>query len=742
MITFRARMYNVTSGEYCDDTPIEYSFAQYYGYTGVEEASSSNLSFADWLLGAYGGWTPALAESGTDVMLGQDGNTLTNIPYTRFSNNRGTNVGTRFEYYAKKYFDANSAWPVLRLLTSDDSDSYYLEWKHSAPNGFFVKSESNFSRWEYVFQWTDALNTQYSDDRKYNLFFSSVFISSSGISELITPGNIKYAGAFRYNDTSGNIDVLVGANVYNVSVTNEDCLKYDAGTYLGKLGSNRYFYKSYNGTTIAMFQISGSGWIGPVTIAPYINNQFPVGWSPYFSNNTRPSWTFSYDGINWAIFSDYHTKGGSYDNPDLPIFSDNIDDSMGQCGIIVGSNAEFLYYYLQGTFTPLEPPSDVDPDNPPEPDAPPTPIDPDNPDPYYDPTSDPDSPDYDPTKDPKSPQYDPTNPSTPHRPPSAEAGGEPPVKPPVDHVTPPPTPPSHALNSRFVTLYTPSLSQLNDLADYLWSPAWSVDGFKKILANPMDCILGLMIFPALAAPVGSKEVHVGNLSTGVTMSYVENQYVELNCGSFEITEYYGSYLDYEPYTKIEIYLPYIGSHTLSADDVMSKTIQLKYMIDLLSGACVAFLVVDGTTLYNFSGSCATSIPVAGNDWSKMLNSILRVAGAAAATIVSGGAAAPAAAGAATSLFVSSHKERIRHGGSVESSAGLMSIQTPYLIITRPRQALPIGQNSFQGYPSFMTESLGSLTGYTEVESCHLEHVPCTAEELEEIERLLKGGVLF
>lgn len=720
MITFRARMYNVTSGEYCDNTPTEYSFAQYYGYTGSESG-------------------------GTDVMLGQDGRTLTNIPNTRFSDNRGTNIGTRFEYYAKKYFDANSGWPILRLLTSNDSDSYYLEWNHSSPNGFYVKSESSISRWEYVFQWTDAFNTQYSDDRKYNLYYSSVFITSGDISDLINSGNIKYAGAFRYNSTTGGFDVLVGANVYNISVTNENCLKYDAGTYLGRVES-RYYYKSYNGTTIAMFRVdSVYGWRGPATIAPYVNNQFPVGWSPYYTgNNGRPNWVFSYAGISWGAWMDYHMITNDYENPDLPVFDDNGDyeASMDQCGIIVGSNAEFLYYYLQGTFTPLEPPSDVDPDDIPPEDEPPEPINPDNPDPYYDPTSDPDSPDYDPTKDPESPQYDPTNPSTPHRPPSAEAGGDPPTKPPVDPVTPPPIPPSHALNSRFVTLYTPSLSQLNDLADYLWSPAWSVDGFKKILANPMDCILGLMIFPALAAPVGSKEVHVGNLSTGVIMSYVENQYVELNCGSFEITEYYGSYLDYDPYTKIEIYLPYIGSHTLSADDVMSKTIQLKYMIDLLSGTCVAFLVVDGTTLYTFTGSCATSIPVAGNDWSKMLNSILRVAGAAAATIVSGGAAAPAAAGAATSLFVSSHKERIRHGGSVESSAGLMSIQTPYLIITRPRQALPIGQNSFQGYPSFMTESLGSLTGYTEVESCHLEHVPCTAEELEEIERLLKGGVLF
>lgn len=730
MITFRARMYNVTSGEYCDNTPTEYSFAQYYGYTGSESG-------------------------GPDVMLGQDGRTLTNIPDTRFSHQRGTNVGTRFEYYAKKYFDENSSWPTLRLLTSNDIGVYYLEWVHSAPNGFYVKSPSDYSRWDYVFQWTDSFNAEYTDDRKYNLYFSAVFTSAVSISDLIVQTSIKYSGAFRYNSTTGGIDTLVGVNTINASVGNESLYSYNINEYYGRV-DNREYYKTANGQCIAFFKYQAGGWCVPMTMVPFVAasentvGSALIGWDGRFTGNTGGvSNTFYYNGLFWGYRDANALMSPSSYTTSLEVFTFKggdflayLENIIDVADITVSNNAEFLYYYLQGRFTSVEPPSDVDPDDIPPEDEPPEPIDPDNPDPYYDPTSDPDSPDYDPTKDPESPQYDPTNPSTPHRPPSAEAGGEPPVKPPVDPVTPPPTPPSHALNSRFVTLYTPSLSQLNDLADYLWSPAWSVDGFKKILANPMDCILGLMIFPALAAPVGSKEVHVGNLSTGVTMSYIDNQYVELNCGSFEITEYYGSYLDYDPYTKIEIYLPYIGSHTLSADDVMSKTIQLKYMIDLLSGTCVAFLVVDGTTLYTFTGSCATSIPVAGNDWSKMLNSILRVAGAAAATIVSGGTAAPAAADAATSLFVSSHKERIRHGGSVESSAGLMSIQTPYLIITRPRQALPIGQNSFQGYPSFMTESLGSLTGYTEIESCHLEHIPCTAEELEEIERLLKGGVLF
>ena len=59
-----------------------------------------------------------------------------------------------------------------------------------------------------------------------------------------------------------------------------------------------------------------------------------------------------------------------------------------------------------------------------------------------------------------------------------------------------------------------------------------------------------------------------------------------------------------------------------------------------------------------------------------------------------------------------------------------------------RQALPAKQNEFMGYPAFITSTLAELTGYTEVDSIHLENVDATDAELSEIETLLKGGVIL
>ena len=88
------------------------------------------------------------------------------------------------------------------------------------------------------------------------------------------------------------------------------------------------------------------------------------------------------------------------------------------------------------------------------------------------------------------------------------------------------------------------------------------------------------------------------------------------------------------------------------------------------------------------------------------------------------------------------KPNFEKSGSMGGMGGMLAVQTPYLILTRPKQALPERQNTFTGYPSFITMSLKDCTGYTEIDSIHLENIPATESELSEIESLLKGGVIF
>lgn len=299
-----------------------------------------------------------------------------------------------------------------------------------------------------------------------------------------------------------------------------------------------------------------------------------------------------------------------------------------------------------------------------------------------------------------------------------------------------------AVSTGFITLYNPTLAQLQSLASYMWSGAFDLDTFKKLFADPMQAILGLSIVPGPVPSSGSQAVKVGNISTGINMTKAASQYIDIDCGTLNVEEFWGAYLDYEPYTKAEIYLPYIGTHQIAVDDIMGKAVHIKYHIDILSGACAAEIKCGGSVLYTFIGSVAVSIPITGNDWTNVINGVLSIAGAVGSMVATGGASAPAAAGEIASAAVNSLKPNIEKSGSVSGGGGLMAGKVPVLILTRPRQALPASQNSFTGYPAFITRSLGSISGYTEVHKIRLGGISATDAELDEIENLLKGGVIL
>lgn len=311
-----------------------------------------------------------------------------------------------------------------------------------------------------------------------------------------------------------------------------------------------------------------------------------------------------------------------------------------------------------------------------------------------------------------------------------------------DNVDFPSLPTLSTVDTGFITLFNPTAAQLKSLANYMWGDLFDLNTFKKIFADPMDCILGLSIVPVSVPDGGSKTVNVGNISTGITMTTAGSQYVSVDCGTLNVNEFWGAYLDYDPYTKAEIYLPYIGTHPIAVDDIMGKSVHVVYHVDILSGACTAFVKCGGSVLYEFIGQCSSSIPITGNDWTNVINGVLSVAGAIGTMVATGGAAAPMAAGVIASTAVNSMKPNVEKSGSMSGTGGMLAVQTPYLILTRPRQALPKNQNKFSGYPSFITRKLSDVSGYTEIESIHLENIGATEQELSEIESLLKGGVIL
>lgn len=312
-----------------------------------------------------------------------------------------------------------------------------------------------------------------------------------------------------------------------------------------------------------------------------------------------------------------------------------------------------------------------------------------------------------------------------------------------DLISIPTLPTLAASDTGFITLYNPSISQLKNLAHYMWSsPLFDLEAWKKVFADPMQAILGLSIVPVNVPTAGSQVITVGNIPTDVTMTKAASQYVEVDCGSLNVNEFWGAYLDYDPYTQCEIYLPYCGIHPLAVSDIMNKSVHVVYHVDILSGAATAFVSCGGTVLYSFVGQCASSIPITGDNWTNVINGAINIATSIGSMIASDGMTAPMALASIASTAVNQMKPHVEKSGSMGGTGGMLAVQTPYLILTRPRQCLPTNQNTYTGYPSFISENLSNLVGYTEIELIHLENIPATSAELNELETILKGGVIF
>ena len=319
-----------------------------------------------------------------------------------------------------------------------------------------------------------------------------------------------------------------------------------------------------------------------------------------------------------------------------------------------------------------------------------------------------------------------------------------------DTVGVPALPTLSAVSAGFIAMYSPTLAQLNSLASFLWTDnMFDPDNFKKLFTDPMECIIGLTIVPVNPQTSGSMSVKVGYVDTGISMARLSSQYAEVNCGTIQAEEFWGSALDYAPMTRLHLYLPYVGIREINADEVMNKSIGVVYHIDLLSGGLTAFVTANGSVLYQFNGQCALNIPMASSNFTHMIQGAITSIGSVASTVATSGASVGAGMaltatqiGASTANNAISNKPSFSHSGSMGGSGGMLGVQTPYLIIERPRQSMPAGMNKFCGFPSNIYYKLSDLEGYTQIEYIHIENVSATGEELSEIERLLKEGVIL
>ena len=297
--------------------------------------------------------------------------------------------------------------------------------------------------------------------------------------------------------------------------------------------------------------------------------------------------------------------------------------------------------------------------------------------------------------------------------------------------------------SSLYSVYNPSQEQLNQFGAWLWSSDF-FEQIKKLFNDPMQAIIGLHKVYSPVQTSGLGTIKCGYLDSAVPSKLVSEQYVTVDCGSVSLQEYFGNVFDYPPFTEISIYLPFIGVRRLDPSDIMRATVSVKYHVDVFTGACLADVNVKrdtaGGVLYTFPGSCSVQYPLSSGSYMGIVSTIAStVVGAITAPTPLGAGAA--VLGGVTNLAFNSHAN-VERSGSFTGNAGAMGAKIPYLIISRPQTAMAQNFETLSGYPSNTYTKLSACTGFTQVKFVHVENLNATDAEKQEIEQLLKEGVIL
>ena len=312
------------------------------------------------------------------------------------------------------------------------------------------------------------------------------------------------------------------------------------------------------------------------------------------------------------------------------------------------------------------------------------------------------------------------------------------------------------------TKYWITPDELIRLKEFLFKKTF-LDNVSRLWENPAEYIVDLTYYPlrpdTLNMTGAQEQIIVGNINSEVTgLIFPDSGNRFHYMGAYHVEDYYNSYLDYEPYTSISIYLPYIGVRSLDSSRVTGHTLNVGYTFDFNTRQVTAHLGLDGkgfgvlgNALDSFTGSFGVAFPLSGSQANQVALNVLQSttqlissAGAIAGGVATGNVAAVyGGAVNAGSTLLGGQAIRPESLGTLTPTAGLYAPQIPYLIINRPITALPSSWAADMGYSAGYSGKVSSFTGYLEALHVELNRAAnMTEQEAQEIITALQGGILI
>ena len=270
-------------------------------------------------------------------------------------------------------------------------------------------------------------------------------------------------------------------------------------------------------------------------------------------------------------------------------------------------------------------------------------------------------------------------------------------------------------------------------------------GIFDILMNGklIDYILDCHIIPTSISGSTISPLRVGYRTfNDLQLAKCNTDYVEVDCGSLSLGEYWGNFLDYS--CRVKLFLPMVGFVPIDNEYWNGGTIKVVYHVNIVDGSFQAYIIATSskskltdTVIGQYGGVCCVHLPITGLQYSNVV-----------AGLVNGSMGMVAQAGKGNVAGVGTNAMNMAMlrpdapmSNGYNASSSFLSERKPYLVIERPQAQFSKNYPSEMGLPLNVTRKLSTVHGFTTIDNPVL-NIACSDEEYKELIDLLKKGVIL
>lgn len=344
-----------------------------------------------------------------------------------------------------------------------------------------------------------------------------------------------------------------------------------------------------------------------------------------------------------------------------------------------------------------------------------------------------------------------------------------------DSIAVPALPTASAAGLGFINMYNPSAGGLSSLGEEIFPDleftsivdptgnsvidailnacAAFVDCFNQIPkmfeifinSRLIDYVQDCHIVPVAPTTGTSAHIKLGFRELDTVAPTITTEYVEVDLGTVNVEEFYHMFIDYQPYTRAKLFLPFVGFVPVEPEYWQSGHLGVVYHFNVYDGSFMAFITaspnskisqMSASVIGQYAGTAVVHLPLTGLNYSSMVAGLVGGTGAAMAAIGSGNVAA----GLTAAINTATSSPQVMSSNGYTASAAFMGCRTPFLIIERSVSHFPRNYQHDAGLPSKITTNLASASGFTSISDIDLSSVNATDREKDEIRKLLAEGI--